>query len=66
MMQEAWEYIKEENFQMNPPPPKKKKIKKKRLEQQEEGERERENNVCPCIKTSPSGELIMNHQYTCF
>ena len=43
-MQEGWEYIKEENFQINPPPPKK-KIKKKRLEQQEEGEREREQCV---------------------
>ena len=43
-MQEGWEYIKEENFQINPPTPQK-KDQEKRLEQQEEGEREREQCV---------------------
>ena len=55
-----------------PPPPNPKKkdqekeIRKRTIRRERERERERQNSVYPCIKTSSLGELVMNHQYTCF
>ena len=63
-MQEAWEYIKEENFQMRGSGKKKnegKEIRTRIIKRERERERERESSVYPCVRTLSSGGLEKNH-----